>query len=147
MIKHNILFIDRSDYEGRKIHRIIPNLQQILKELQERLDNVHGSKWNIEPLRLEKFDDFHSQVEAITSASVLVGVHGAGMTYSLFLPEHAHIIEIFYGDRGSGNRQFHNIAHWLGLKYHETAYAGLENTEVDVDLIWKHLSKAVQEFE
>jgi hypothetical protein len=90
------------------------------------------------------------QVRLFASATVVMGVHGAGLSNALFSPTGAALIEL--GDTptlGVGQPPcFVNLAHRLGLRYHRhpqlvfsprlqgllSIYAGGANRSVDVDL-------------
>jgi hypothetical protein len=54
----------------------------------------------------------------------MVGVHGAGLIWSAFMPVHGGLIEIFGGDRPSYNRHYHNVASLADLHYRELSLSG-----------------------
>jgi len=41
---------------------------------------------------------FREQLETIRNTDILVGIHGAGLTHLLFLPDWAHVIELYNCD-------------------------------------------------
>lgn len=61
-----------------------------------------------------------SQLDVIRNTDVLIGMHGAGMSHSLFLPKHAGILELFsrgFKENRPWYRCYQSIASWRGLKY------------------------------
>lgn len=58
-------------------------------------------------------------IRVVSESDVMVGVHGAGLMWSAFLPRHGGLVEIFGADRGSNNRHYHNVASLSDLHYQE----------------------------
>ena len=58
-------------------------------------------------------------VKIVSSSDVMVGVHGAGLMWSAFLPRHGGLVEIFGGDRGPSNRHYHNVASLSDIHYRD----------------------------
>jgi len=56
------------------------------------------------------------QVEIISKTDLLIGVHGAGMTYALLLPDGAHVIEMKPRSH-RGEPHFKAMSNWAGLDY------------------------------
>ncbi|WP_296708432.1 glycosyltransferase family 61 protein [Rhodoblastus sp.] len=96
------LYISRADARGR---RAIINEA----ELTERL-----VKLGFEIVTLSELD-FKSQVLMFESASIVIGVHGAGLTNMIFMNERSNILEIFY--KSYGTPAYIRIAQSLGLNY------------------------------
>ena len=66
-------------------------------------------------IQLEKLS-MKSQLSIVSNADVLVGMHGAGLTHTLFLPSHAGLIELvpeYFPPLG----HFEGLARWRGLHY------------------------------
>ena len=66
-------------------------------------------------IQLEKLS-MKSQLSIVSNADVLVGMHGAGLTHTLFLPSHAGLIELvpeYFSPLG----HFEGLARWRGLHY------------------------------
>ena len=60
------------------------------------------------------------QLEISSTTDVLIGMHGAGMTHSVFLPKHATILEMFPKNWKKGRPWYlcyEKIASWRGLNY------------------------------
>lgn len=102
---------------------------------------------------------FEEQVRLIGNTDILIGVHGNGLSHTLFLPNHASVIEIFpqnsllldyrlFAD--ARGLDYYGIVSQRGLVDRETAYnnyIGLtEDTirELDVDLIKSIVKKIVK---
>ena len=71
------------------------------------------------------------QLELASTTDILIGMHGAGMTHSIFLPKHAAILEMFPKDwktRRPWYLCYEKVASWRGLKYDhwENVYGSLE---------------------
>lgn len=63
---------------------------------------------------------FQNQLQVVSTTDILVGMHGAGMSHSLFLPKHAAILELFPKDFKTARPWYlcyEKIAEWRGLKY------------------------------
>ena len=63
-------------------------------------------------------------IKLVEQQNILVGVHGAGLMWSVFLPQQKNsgLVEIFMGDRDEGNNHYHNIASLAGLNYRRPSY-------------------------
>ena len=56
------------------------------------------------------------QLRLFSGTDLMIGPHGAGLTYILFTPDNAGLIELFID--GSGvNQHFHNAAHFANRRY------------------------------
>ncbi|KAL4233119.1 hypothetical protein ACF0H5_007804 [Mactra antiquata] len=61
-----------------------------------------------------------SQLNIISQTDILIGMHGAGMSHSIFLPQHAAILELFelgFKKSRPWNVCFHSIATWRNISY------------------------------
>ena len=138
--KFKILFVERKNYAGRAIHRVVPNLRAVVDALKERLrDQRKYSRWSVRIQTPEDYPTFQEQLESVHDASVLIGVHGAGLEYIMFMPQHAHLIELYYGDRAPGNNHFYNICQWLGIKWLTPGYLGSQGQNISADKVWAQL--------
>ena len=79
----------------------------------------------------EVFDKLSLQamLKLMQHTDVLMGVHGAGLAWQLFMRRPRAVIEIFGGDRGPENRHYHNIAMFLGHHYQEMNQPSLKCTD------------------
>ena len=75
-------------------------------------------------------------IRLVAHSDIMVGVHGAGLVWSVFLPlplgrpgsnsnsnsnsANSGLVEIFGGDRNPHNRHYHNLATLVGIEYRET---------------------------
>jgi capsular polysaccharide biosynthesis protein len=60
----------------------------------------------------------HQQLATIANTDVLIGMHGAGLVHTLYLPPHAQLVEIYPKSFAKGHNPFKAIAGWRGLGYH-----------------------------
>lgn len=82
-----VLFVKRSD------RRRVLNIDELLERAQREYPTMA-----FDMVRLEHMPSLRAQVQAFCSARIVVGGHGAGLTWSLFMNERAALIELFpYG--------------------------------------------------
>ena len=79
------------------------------------------------------------QIRLAAGASVMLGVHGAGLTNLMFMPPGGLLIELRHGHRSFRDHHYRPLAAITGLDYHpvicETADGGEPNdADLDVDL-------------
>ncbi|XP_037785983.1 protein O-linked-mannose beta-1,4-N-acetylglucosaminyltransferase 2-like isoform X1 [Penaeus monodon] len=80
---------------SRKSNRKIINEKEVSTVLKTQLDRISdGQEVDVKILSLEEHG-FHRIIEELTRTHVAVGVHGAGLILSMFLPPGAVLIEIF----------------------------------------------------
>ncbi|KAL9178506.1 hypothetical protein ACHAXT_001844 [Thalassiosira profunda] len=108
--------------------RPISDEAELVRRVRKALDN----KYNI---TVANFGNMNTRDSvAIASRShILVGVHGVGLVWSSFLPPHSGIVELFGGNRGSGNRHYHNIASLADLHYRSLNLRGTTTS-----LVWNN---------
>eukprot|EP00401_Gymnodinium_catenatum_P079744 CAMPEP_0117469412 /NCGR_PEP_ID=MMETSP0784-20121206/6676_1 /TAXON_ID=39447 /ORGANISM="" /LENGTH=330 /DNA_ID=CAMNT_0005263447 /DNA_START=348 /DNA_END=1340 /DNA_ORIENTATION=+ len=79
------------------------------REAVKAVSSALGQGWKLTPMSPEAMPNFADQISPVSSADLLIGVHGAGMTLSLFLPRDAHLVEFFCEDRGPENHHYMNL--------------------------------------
>ena len=114
-----LLFLWRHDYvahprnQGGTISRKIANEHELLAEVAKAVapgDRVEGRQLDAEPMR--------EQLRMVAGSDVLIGMHGAGLVHSLFLPRHASLLELYpMNFRVLQHKPFRAIASWRGLHY------------------------------
>lgn len=57
------------------------------------------------------------QLRIISESDVLMGMHGAGLAFTMFLPASSHLLEIHTYDRGANNRHYQNMAKFTQHNY------------------------------
>ena len=110
-----ISFIWRRDYVAHPrnvdghVQRKIENEEELVLSLKSEFPShkISGSQLDALPMRM--------QLQNVAGSDILVGMHGAGLTHALFLPQHAALVELF-PSKGTA-AHFKSIARWRGLKY------------------------------
>jgi capsular polysaccharide biosynthesis protein len=118
------IFISREKAERRKLlneYELIPVLK----------------KYNFKIVYMEELN-FRSQIELISKANILIGLHGAGLTNMLWLPKKSKVLEIRARNDNSNNCYF-SLASALGLDYYyllskNKEYKNIYDAELFVDL-------------
>lgn len=106
--------------------RVIPNEVEVLADIRRALPDG----WRFDVIAWEDLEGgLIQQIKTVTEISILVGVHGAGLTHTLFMPKRSALIELFYGDRGRNNLHYANIAQWLGDTHYGAVDIGAGRTE------------------
>lgn len=115
--KLNIMFLWRRDYLAHprnpsgSVSRKIKNEIELL-ESAKKLFKTH----NVFGIQLDKMSMI-KQLETIAGVDILIGMHGAGLTHTLFLPKHAGLIELYPTYWSNSNRHFVSMAMWRKLHY------------------------------
>lgn len=113
----NIMFLWRRNYLAHprnpsgSVSRKIKNEEELLDSAKKAFHNhkVFG-------IQIDKFG-MKRQLEIIAGIDILIGMHGAGLTHTLFLPAHAGLIELYPTYWSSANRHFVSMATWRKLHY------------------------------
>ena len=95
---------------GRKIF----NEDELIEDLMKTFPNACVQAVLMDALPLA------NQLQIISSTDILIGMHGAGMTHTVFLPRHAAVQEIFPKGFKSGRPWFicyEKFANWRNLTY------------------------------
>ncbi|KAG8159638.1 hypothetical protein KVR01_010275 [Diaporthe batatas] len=98
----NLLFIDRT---GR---RKLEGAEALLKAVEVKYPNVNVSSVDFELLSIPE------QLAMIQRTDILVGVHGAGLTHTMFMT-HGAVVEI--RPPNFQHKGFKNLAQMMGIKY------------------------------
>ena len=115
-----VTFIDR-----RGTRRLI-NHAELLQALQLRYPNVVVQAVDFATLSLP------DQLRLVQSTDILVGVHGAGLTHTMFMRGNAGaVVEI--QPENLGHKGFRNLAAMTGQKYYSAEAEIVPAEEVDVD--------------
>ncbi|KAK6180632.1 hypothetical protein SNE40_008643 [Patella caerulea] len=120
--KHlNILFVWRHDYIAHPgnpsglIKRKILNEKEILESARNFMTGHE-----VKGVQLDRLS-YKAQLQLIASTDILIGIHGAGLTNAIFLPNHSGLIEMFpyhyLVEVASAYDHFKSIAKWRKLKY------------------------------
>ena len=97
------------------VQRKIFNELDVIETLMDRFPGVC-----IQALLMESIP-MRAQLEIVSETDVLIGMHGAGMMHTIFLPRHAGVVELFPRDWRQTRK--HAIMYekmsvnWRGLKY------------------------------
>lgn len=115
--KLNVLLLWRHDYLAHprnpsgRVSRKIKNEDELLQKITDTLQghNVQGLQIDLKPM--------HEQLQIIAKTDILIGMHGAGLSHTMFLPRHAGLIEMYPMYYSSENRHFRKMAEWRHLHY------------------------------
>ena len=117
--KLTILFVWRHDYVAHPrnpkgfVSRKIANEVQLLKYVRKKFPN-----FVVKGIQIDLFD-MHQQLEHIANTDILIGMHGAGLTHAVFLPNKSAIIELVPNYWPGIAEHFMSIATWRGLIYEQ----------------------------
>ena len=108
------------DPAGREaVERHVRNEEEALARLQEALPLANVSR--LDPACMPP----RERVAAMAATDVLVAVHGAALTYALFLPDGAAVVEITAA--GGAGGAFRHLSRMRGLSYRSLAGASDRN--------------------
>ncbi|XP_041347609.1 beta-1,2-xylosyltransferase RCN11-like [Gigantopelta aegis] len=113
----NVLFIWRRDYIAHPrnpsglVKRKIENEAELLETVRKVVPghNVTGVQLDALPMR--------QQLELVANTDIFLGMHGAGLAHTLFLPKHGGLVEFYPTYWSPSNRHFRAMAMWRGLQY------------------------------
>ncbi|KAK4688429.1 P-type Ca2+ transporter type 2C, partial [Tremellales sp. Uapishka_1] len=112
-----VVYVDRQSSDRALAQADHEALVEVLNELN--VDFIHA--------KMEAMS-FESQVEAVSDADIMVGVHGNGLTHMMWMPEGGAVVEVF--PPGSFLRDYQSLAEVLGHHYttiwNDTEYRRLE---------------------
>lgn len=113
----SVLFLWRRDYLAHprnpsgKVSRKIKNEDELVSSVQDLLPGHDVRGIQIDKLTMAE------QLQMISETDILIGMHGAGLSHTLFLPIHAGLIELFPTYWPSANKHFRAMAQWRHLHY------------------------------
>lgn len=113
----SLLIIWREDYVAHprnpkgRVTRKIKNEIELAEAISDELrgHRVHALQIDLLPMR--------EQLQLISETDILVGMHGAGLSHTLFLPKHAGLAEFYPIYYPQSNRHFLTMARWRHLHY------------------------------
>jgi protein O-GlcNAc transferase len=133
-----ITLISRKDYMGRSIDRKIDNEDQLVTAIKE----VSNRRATFKSVQLETMT-FKEQVELMYSqTNILIGVHGAGLSHTIFLPPEAILIELL-PDHSSSFTYFRNLAKQSNHIYIPVIVSGGSSVHVNVEKMKKVVDVAI----
>jgi len=159
--ERRILWLSRRPYSqvvdkarGR-IHTYTPdrhvgNEAELLASLRQSLDKAAAtdsrlSGWQIKDYNPGEAHTFTEQVLTATSADILMGVHGAGLTHCLYMRTGSALIELFGGNRGRENRHFDTLCSMVGQRRWEMDVGSLER--VAPEGVWEKVRQAIEQLD
>jgi len=93
------------------------------KELVHNIGLKLGNNYKINIINFGEIPP-HESIRIASQSRIFVGVHGAGLVWSGFMSPHSSLLEMFGGDRGSGNRHYHNNASLADIHYQSMDVGG-----------------------
>ena len=113
---YNILLIWRHDYipyngsTPRRIKRKFSNEEEMLSTARRILPHSH-----IQGVQLDQHS-LYTQLSLLSTTDIIIGMHGAALSYALLLPQRAVLVEIFPLTQ-SENWHMEYIARWSHVHY------------------------------
>jgi Glycosyltransferase 61 len=111
------------------VQRKIANEDDLLQSVSEK----HGELCTVRGVQLDLLP-VAEQLRMIGETDILVGMHGAGLSHVLFMPQHGALIEL-QPRYQSSNTHFADLALWRGLFYRSWKNENVSN-EVIVQISW-----------
>lgn len=111
--------------------RTLSNWNEVIHKIE-----THHSVKMIDLASLKTYDI----LKLVRNAEALVGVHGAGLVWSLFMKQRSKLFEIFGGNRGISNAHYKKIATYVHLKYDYVFVKNLECTTLCTQKLMRFLS-------
>jgi len=146
-----IVFLWRRDYLAHPrnpsgtVTRKIKNEEELVEAAKQ-----HFSKHSILGVQIDLLD-MRDQLMMVAQTDILIGMHGAGLSHTLFLPRHAGLIELFPTYWSTVNVHFKSMARWRSLHYRSwqnndmTKELANKFTIVDVNSVMALLNNMVHE--
>lgn len=113
----NVLFIWRRDYVAHPrnpsgmVHRKIKNEGDLLNAVRKEF-----TSYKVSGIQLDLYN-VSTQLYHISQADIYIGMHGAAMTFSMFLPYKSAVIELYPYYYKTVNWHMEKIAKWSGHFY------------------------------
>lgn len=123
----SILFIWRRDYVAHprnpsgSISRKIQNEEELVITLRQNFPT-----FTVKGIQIDLFE-MDQQLKFVTETDILIGMHGAGLTHTMFLPKHAGMIELLPTYWSAANEHFHAIARWRHIHYRQWTNTNPDN--------------------
>lgn len=94
------------------------SLTRKIKNEGELLNGIKAKfpRFEVIGVQMDKLD-MKRQLEMIADTGILVGMHGAGLSHLLFLPNYAGVVELFPLYWSTSNRHFSTFARWRNIHY------------------------------
>jgi protein O-GlcNAc transferase len=121
------------------IERRVTNEQELIELMSTQIRTVTD---NVVPVNVTVIDfgtiPFEEQLQLIQQTDIFIGMHGAGMTHTMFLPDESVVIELF--PKGFHSSMMRNLCKWTGK-----IYLGWQNMHfrdiTDHRKLWTRVSK------
>lgn len=110
----------------RNVNRMVPDEEKFLNVLRVAL----GGRYQVLSYDFGNFTHDES-IRAALQGDIMVGVHGAGLQWSAWLPQEAPLVEIFGGDRGPSNIHYKNMAKAQGRPYKSCNWGDLHKWKIE----------------
>ena len=104
-VPRRVVIIDRVPYTAHP--RSKPHMPRVLGNLGELKDSLEAAGADVHVVQFESMT-FDEQLLEVREASVLVGVHGAGLTHLLFMSDGATVVELSV----NGLDMFQQLERW-----------------------------------
>ncbi|EFJ32223.1 glycoprotein beta-1,2-xylosyltransferase [Selaginella moellendorffii] len=142
-----VLLIRREDYLAHPRHSGKPesrlaNEEELYKAMVDwasKRNSVAGARRKITVFNgLFAHMRLAEQIKAVKSSSIIVGVHGAGLTHIVFARPGTSVVEMLSPLFMRPHYMF--ISQWMGLDYHSIV---MDDATVDCNQVLRHLDKVM----
>jgi protein O-GlcNAc transferase len=134
------LFSSRKHKPNAKIGRRIVNEDKLVELMETKLLTLSTGKQI--PINLTRIDfgtiPFKEQMALVRQTDIFLGMHGAGMTHTLWLHEESVVVELF--PKGWHQSTMRNISKWLGRAYLSWQNVHEKNV-ADHEHLWTHVEE------
>ena len=117
--KISLLFIWRHDYVAHPrnpngfISRKIYNENELVNHIRAKFPG-----FKVNGLQIDLFS-MNQQLDWIVNTDILIGMHGAGLTHTLFLPSRAGVVELLPNYWTAAKEHFEALSRWRELVYEQ----------------------------
>ena len=129
------------------MQRVIGNQNEVVKYLKDECAKMGVDLIFADFYGEKKDTPFQEQAQFVSSANIMIGMHGAGLNMFHFLPFNSIVIEIHSGTSAQKNSA--NYVNYVREGKYISMNADIQGTKrtLNVKPIWETLKNAIHEWE